>query len=105
MLRLCKSLTASEWQIFTNVRFPSAIPHIFSGLKIAMTLAIIGVIIGEFITAQAGLGYLIVFATARADTEVSMAAIVVLCICGLLLYGVVVAVEWVANRLYAADPG
>ena len=42
------------------------------------SLAIIGVIIGEFITAQAGLGYLIIFATARADTEVSMAAIVAL---------------------------
>jgi NitT/TauT family transport system permease protein len=103
MLRLCRALTASEWQIFTSVRFPSALPYIFSGMKIAITLAIIGVIIGEFITAQAGLGYLIIFATARADTEVSMAAIVVLCVCGLLLYGLVAFGEWVANRFYAAD--
>jgi NitT/TauT family transport system permease protein len=103
MLRLCRSLTATEWQVFTSVRFPAAIPHIFSGMKIAITLAIIGVIIGEFITAQAGLGYLIVFATARADTEVSMAAIVVLCVCGLLLYGLVALAEWIANRVYAAD--
>lgn len=103
MLRLCRSLTATEWQVFASVRFPAALPHIFSGMKIAITLAIIGVIIGEFITAQAGLGYLIVFATARADTEVSMAAIVVLCICGLLLYGLVALAEWIANRVYAAD--
>ena len=103
MLRLCRSLTATEWQVFTSVRFPSALPHIFSGMKIAVTLAIIGVIIGEFITAQAGLGYLIIFATARADTEVSMAAIVVLCICGLLLYGLVALAESVANRFYSAD--
>ena len=103
MLRLCRSLTATEWQVFTSVRFPAALPHIFSGMKIAITLAIIGVIIGEFITAQAGLGYLIVFATARADTEVSMAAIVVLCVCGLLLYGLVALAEWAANRVYAAD--
>ena len=89
MLRLCRSLTATEWQVFTNIRFPSALPYIFSGMKIAITLGIIGVIIGEFITAQAGLGYLIIFATARADTEVSMAAMVVLCICGLILYGLV----------------
>jgi NitT/TauT family transport system permease protein len=101
MLRLCRSLTASEWQIFTNVRFPAAIPHIFSGMKISITLAIIGVIIGEFITSQAGLGYLIILATSRADTEVSMAAITVLCICGLLLYGLVVLAEWVANRIYS----
>ena len=103
MLRLCRSLTASEWQIFTSVRFPAALPHIFSGMKIAITLAIIGVIIGEFITAQAGLGYLIIFATARADTEISMAAIVVLCICGLLLYGLVALGESIANRFYSAD--
>ncbi len=103
MLRLCRSLTATEWQVFTSVRFPSALPQIFSGMKIAITLAIIGVIIGEFITAQAGLGYLIVFATARADTEIAMAAIAVLCVCGLLLYGLVSLAEWVANRVYAAD--
>lgn len=100
MVRLCRSLTASEWQIFKSVRFPSALPYIFSGMKIAMTLAIIGVIIGEFITAQQGLGYLIVFATARADTVIAMAAIVVLCGGGLLLYGLVVAAEWLASRAY-----
>lgn len=100
MVRLCRSLTASEWQIFRSVRFPSALPYIFSGMKIAMTLAIIGVIIGEFITAQQGLGYLIVFATARADTVVAMAAIVVLCAGGLLLYGLVALAEWLATRVY-----
>lgn len=103
MLRLCRSLTATERQIFLHVRFPAALPYIFSGMKVAVTLAIIGVIIGEFITAQAGLGYLIIFATARADTEVSMAAIVVLCLCGLLLYGLVALGEAVANRIYAAE--
>jgi NitT/TauT family transport system permease protein len=103
MLRLCRALTANEWQIFSSVRFPAALPYIFSGMKIAITLAIIGVIIGEFITAQAGLGYLIIFATARADTEISMAAIVVLCICGLLLYGLVALAESVANRFYSAE--
>ena len=103
MLRLCRSLTASERQIFLHVRFPAALPSIFGGLKVAVTLAIIGVIIGEFITAQAGLGYLIIFATARADTEVSMAAIVVLCVCGLMLYGLVALGEAVADRIYGAD--
>ncbi len=103
MLRLCRSLTASEWQVFTHVRFPAALPYIFSGMKVAITLAIIGVIIGEFITAQAGLGYLIIFATARADTEVSMAAIVVLCACGLLLYGLVALGELIANRVYSSE--
>lgn len=104
-VRLCRSLTASEWQIFTNVRFPSALPYIFSGMKIAMTLAIIGVIIGEFITSQRGLGYLIIFATARADTVVAMAAIVVLCLAGLVLYGLVALAEKLANRTYGVPRG
>jgi NitT/TauT family transport system permease protein len=103
MVRLCRGLTATEWQIFASVRFPAALPYIFSGMKIAVTLAIIGVIIGEFITAQAGLGYLIIFSTARADTQVSMAAIVVLCICGLLLYGLVALGELLANKVYATE--
>ena len=103
LLRLCRALMATERQVFLHVRFPAALPYIFSGMKVAITLAIIGVIIGEFITAQAGLGYLIIFATARADTEVSMAAIVVLCLCGLLLYGLVVLAEFAARRLYSAE--
>jgi NitT/TauT family transport system permease protein len=105
MVRLCRSLTATEWQIFTSVKFPAALPYIFSGMKVAMTMAIIGVIIGEFITAQQGLGYLIVFATARADTVVGMAAIVMLCAGGLLLYGLVAAAEAVANHYYGVPRG
>ena len=105
MLKLCQSLTATEWQTFSSVKFPSALPYIFSGMKVAMTLAIIGVIIGEFITAQKGLGYLIVFATARAETGVAMAAIVVLCAGGLLLYGVVALAENLANRRYGVPRG
>ncbi len=105
MLKLCQSLTASEWQTFSSVKFPSALPYIFSGMKVAMTLAIIGVIIGEFITAQKGLGYLIVFATARAETGVAMAAIVVLCGGGLFLYGVVALAENIANRRYGVPRG
>ena len=85
------------------MRFPAALPYIFSGMKVAITLAIIGVIIGEFITAQAGLGYLIIFATARADTEVSMAAIVVLCVCGLLMYGPSLLGSGSMNLVYAAE--
>lgn len=100
MVRLCRGLTASEWQIFTSVRLPSALPYVFSGMKIAVTLSIIGVIIGEFISSQAGLGYLIIFATARADTTISLAAIVVLCLCGLILFGIVAVLEKTARRVW-----
>ncbi len=105
MIRLCQSLTATQWQTFCSIKFPSALPYIFSGMKVAMTLSIIGIIIGEFITAQKGLGYLIVFATARAETTVAMAAIVVLCVGGLLLYGLVALAENLANKHYGVPRG
>jgi NitT/TauT family transport system permease protein len=93
MLRLCKALTARSWQVFLSVRFPYALPHIFSGLKIAVTFAIIGVIVGEFITAQAGLGYLILFASSQAETALILASIGMLCVVGLVLYGFVAGLE------------
>ncbi len=56
ILRLCDSLTATRWQVFFKVRLPYSLPFMFKGMKISMTLAIIGVIVGEFITSQQGLG-------------------------------------------------
>ena len=100
MLRLCKALTARSWQVFLSVRFPYALPHIFSGLKIAVTFAIIGVIVGEFITAQAGLGYLILFASSQAETALILASIGMLCIVGLVLYGAVAGLERIVLRRY-----
>jgi len=100
LLRLCRALTASPWQTFMSVRFPHAIPYIFSGMKIATTFAIIGVIVGEFITSQEGLGYLILFASAQADTALILASITVLCIFGLAFYGLVVLLENVARAKF-----
>ena len=100
MLRLCKALTARSWQVFLSVRFPYALPHIFAGLKIAVTFAIIGVIVGEFITAQAGLGYLVLFASSQAETSLILASIAMLCVVGLALYGIVAGLERLILRKY-----
>ena len=102
MIRLCRSLGASEWQIMFRVRFPYSLPFIFSGMKISITLAIIGVVVGEFITSQAGLGYLILFASSRQETALTLAAIIMLCIVGLLLYGTIVLGERLMTRWYGA---
>jgi NitT/TauT family transport system permease protein len=101
-LRLCRSLTASTWQIFLRVRLPYAIPHIFAGLKVGVTVAIIGVIIGEFVTAQEGLGYIIMFASSAGETALVFAAIALLCGIGLLLYGAVALAEVFVHRWYGA---
>jgi NitT/TauT family transport system permease protein len=102
VLRLCQSLTASRWQVFFRVRMPYAIPHIFAGLKVGATVAIIGVVVGEFVTAQEGLGYIIMFASSAAETALVFAAIGMLCVIGLGLYGAVALAEWFVRRWYGA---
>jgi hypothetical protein len=100
VLQLCRSLTASEWQIFCLARFPYAMPYVFAGLKVAVTMAMIGVIVGEFITAQAGLGYIIMFASSAGETATVLAAIVLLCGVGLVLFGLVALAEKLMQRWY-----
>ena len=103
VLRLCESLTASEWQAFRMVRFPYALPYIFAGMKVGVTMAMIGVVVGEFITAQHGLGYIIMFAAGAGETATVLAAIVLLCVIGLGLYGIVGLAELVVLRLYGGE--
>jgi NitT/TauT family transport system permease protein len=100
MLQLCRSLRMSEWQVLVRIRFPTSPPYIFSGMKVSVTLAIIGVVVGEFIASQQGLGYLILFASSRQQTDLALACIAVLCVVGLLLYGVVVLAEKLVMALY-----
>ena len=99
-LRLCRSLTASQWQSFTMVRFPFALPAIFSGMKIAMTMAVIGVIVGEFISAKAGLGFYITYAGSRMETAAVFAALLLLCAIGVTLFGAVALAEAAVRRVY-----
>jgi len=104
LLRLCRTFRAQEWRVFLSVRLPSALPFMFSGMKVSITLAIIGVVIGEFITSQRGLGYLIVNTSARADTPVALAAVAMLCGAGLLLYGIVAFLQSLVNERYGREP-
>jgi NitT/TauT family transport system permease protein len=99
-LRLCRSLTASTWQTFMLVRFPFALPYLFSGMKIAVTMAFIGIIVGEFISAKAGLGFYILYASSRMETATIFAAIFVLCVIGLAMYGAVAVAELLVRRWY-----
>jgi NitT/TauT family transport system permease protein len=103
VLQLCRSLTATEWQMFRLARFPYAVPYIFAGLKVAVTMVIIGVVVGEFITAQAGLGYIIMFASSAGETATVLAAIVLLCGIGLVLFGLVALAEKLMQRWYGGE--
>ena len=98
MIRMARAFSATRWEIFRKIEFPNALPYIFSGLRIGITFAVIGIIVAEFVTAQEGLGYLIVFAEGNVDTPMLMAALVALSILGVVLYGIVVLLEKLVIR-------
>jgi len=91
LAELARSLSATRWQTFVKVRFKSALPQIFIGLKTAMPLAVIGAFIGEMFGASAGLGYVI--QNAGPETERAFAAIALLSLLTIVLFYVVVVVE------------
>ncbi len=93
LLDLGRSLEATRWQIFWKFRMPTALPELFSGMKIAITLAVIGAVIGEFVGGNRGLGYLILVANQDLDTPLAFAALLVLSVAGILLYGVIELAE------------
>jgi NitT/TauT family transport system permease protein len=83
---LMKSVGASKTKILMRVRIPHALPHLFAGLKIAVTFSVIGAIVGEFAGANAGLGYVIQFASTQLDTPLVFSALLVISVLGLAFY-------------------
>jgi NitT/TauT family transport system permease protein len=92
-LRLMRSLQASRRQIFFEVRLKNALPAIFGGLKIAMTLAIVGAIVGEFIGSDAGLGYLLLAYRAQFDVATVFAIIALFAIIATVSFTLLELVE------------
>ena len=93
LLDLVKVLKGSRWQEFVKIRLPYSLPFIFSGLKVAITLAVIGAIIGEFVGGNEGLGYLIVIANAQLKTAMSFSSFILLSLMGLGLFAAIVVLE------------
>jgi NitT/TauT family transport system permease protein len=90
---LVRSLAASPLQQFVKVRFPAALPFVFVGLKVAISLAVIGAVVGEFVGATKGLGYVIVASGQNANTSLAFAAIVLLSLMSILLFYALVIAE------------
>ncbi len=96
--RLCRALGASRWQTLIHVKLPMALPQLFVGAKVSTTLCIIGVVLGEFVSARVGIGWYIVQAAALSQTANILAALVVLSLFGLCIYGLVSAGEILVRR-------
>ena len=86
-LDVFKTLHASRWEIFRELRFPGSMPYVFAGLRIALPLAVVGAAVAEFVAAgqQAGLGSLVTTSAAQANLPVTWASIALLCVLGVLL--------------------
>jgi NitT/TauT family transport system permease protein len=67
-INVARSFNANRWQIFLKIQFPATMPSLFAGLRIASTLAVIGVVVGEMVGGNKGLGYLLVLGQGRGDT-------------------------------------
>jgi NitT/TauT family transport system permease protein len=93
LMDLIRSLSASSLQTFVKIRFPTAMPHIFVGLKIAITFAVIGAVIGEFVGSESGLGYLILVSTSQSRTPLAFGALVLLTIMSIVLYYGIALIE------------
>ena len=96
VLDVARVLKGRPLAVFFKVRLPGALPSILAGMKVAVSLALVGAIVGEFVSSQKGLGYVIMSAQGTFDTVRVFAALMLLAVLGLLLYGMVVLIErWV----------
>jgi len=93
LLELVQALKATRWQIFTRIQLPGSLPYLFSGMKVGSVLAVAGAIVGEFIGSEAGLGYLMLQVQVRLDTAAMMMAVLLISGIGIILYGLVSALE------------
>jgi NitT/TauT family transport system permease protein len=90
---LARSMGLSGFQTFRLIRFPNALPSIFAGLKISITLAVVGAVVGEFVGGDSGLGYQLMVANGAMNTPLLFAGVLALTILGLVLYGIIEMIE------------
>lgn len=93
LLYITRSMGASRWQTFRFIRLPAALPFIFTGLRVSIVFAATGAIVGEFVGANAGLGYLLLRGTSYLDTSLIFAVLVVLSVMGLAFSYAVIFTE------------
>lgn len=93
LLDLMRSLKAGRLRTLRTVKLPSALPNIFAGLKVSVTLALIGAVIAEFVGSTAGLGYLVLNSTSQSEIALTFAALVMLGVVGIVLFEALQALE------------
>ena len=90
---MMRTLDASRWRTLSGVEAPTALPYFFSGAKIAVAVAVIGAVFGEWAGSSSGLGHLIQQASAQLETALTFAAVVLLSAMAIALFGLLAVVE------------
>ncbi len=104
LINLARSFSATRFQVFRMVEFPTTLPPLFSGLRIASTLAVIGVVVGELVGGNMGLGYLLVFFEGEGNTAGVFVVIGALTLIGIVAYyAVVISERKVLHYLQSVD--
>lgn len=104
MINLARSFSATRLQVFRTVEYPTTLPALFSGLRIASTLAVIGVVVGELVGGNMGLGYMLVFFEGQGNTAGVFVVIGALTVIGIVAYyAVVIAERRVLHYLPSAE--
>lgn len=93
LIELGRACRANWWRELWRIRLPYAVPFVFSGLKAAITLSVVGAVVGEFVNADRGLGYLIVTSTAFFKVPLAWGALVLLSLMGIILFQAMVIIE------------
>jgi NitT/TauT family transport system permease protein len=86
VIDLARSMGANPFKVFLKLRLPTALPSIFSGLKVSVTLAVVGAVVGEFVGSNSGIGYVLQKANGTFDLPLMFAALVILSMVGVLLF-------------------
>lgn len=104
LLELVQAMSKSRWVLFWKIRLPHSVPYLFAGCKIAVSFAVIGAIVGEFISGRSGLGYLVLSANSTFNTPMAFTALVYLVLMSLALYGIVIWAEKFILPWYRREP-
>ncbi len=102
-MSLLSSMGATKWQIFRYVRLPSALPFFFSGLRIAITYAVVGAIFAEYVGAKKGLGIFMLLQKNSFRTDLVLAAVLVTALVSVTLFALVSVIQRVTIPWYAAS--
>ena len=102
LIELGRSYRGSWLRLLWRIKLPYAVPMIFSGLKVAVTLSVVGAVVGEFVNADAGLGYFIITSTAFFQTPLAFSALIILSVMGIVLFQLV---AWTERRFFPWSSG